>query len=130
MYLFSVALTACANNETVNDGDLVKFPNVHINYGLQNMTLFKQTGIFTCEQKGLDMFFSNIVSNTKPAYFRWYLNNSKSLSSVYVSYQDVYQSGSGMVTLDLAVGDTVSLKSYHSSIHFDHSSCYTLIKIK
>ena len=130
MCLFTVALTACSNTAIVNSGDVVKFPNVKSNYGLQNLMMFKQTGIFTCEQNGLYMFFSNIVSNTKPAYFRWYLNNSKSLSSVYVSYQDVYQSGSGMVTLDLAVGDTVSLKSYHSNIHFDHSSCYTLIKIK
>ena len=127
---FSVALTACSNSETVNGGDIVKFPNVKTNYGLQNLTLFKQTGIFTCEQTGLYIFFSNILSNTAYGYFRWYLNNSKSLSAIYVSSQNGYQSGSGMVTVELAVGDTVSLKSQNNNIRFDSISCYTLIKIK
>ena len=130
MYLFSVALTACSNTATVNSGDAVKFPKVHINYGIQNMTLFKQTGIFTCEQKGLYMFFSNMMSYSKDGYFRWYLNNSTYLSGVYVGYQTQYQSGSGMVTLELAVGDTVSLKSLRSNIYVNVYSCYTLIKIK
>ena len=76
MYLFSVALTSCSNGETVNSGDVVKFPNVITNYGLQNLTLFKQNGIFTCEQKGLYMFFSNILSTSIGVYFRWYLSNS------------------------------------------------------
>ena len=130
MYLFPVALTACSNGVTVNSGDVVKFPNVKSNYGIQNLTLFKQTGIFTCEQKGLYMFFSNILSNTIGAYFGWYINNSKSLSSVYVSNHDVYQSGSGMVTVELVVGDTVSLKAINDKTTVDPLSCYTLIKIK
>ena len=130
MYLFPVALTACSNTATVNTGDVVKFPNVKSNYGIQNMTLFKQTGIFTCEQRGLYMFFSHIVSNTPNGYFCWYLNNSTYLSDVFVSNHDVYQSGSGMITLDLAVGDTVSLKSYKNNMSVHPHSCYTLIKIK
>jgi hypothetical protein len=127
---FSIALTACSNIETVNGGDIVKFPDVKINYGIQNLTLFKQTGIFTCEQKGLYIFFSNILSNTANAYFRWYLNSSTPLSAIYVSSQNGYQSGSGMVTVELALGDTLSLKSQNNNIRFDSTSCYTLIKIK
>jgi hypothetical protein len=131
MYLFSVALTACSDGlATVNYGDVVKFPNIKSNYGLQNMTLFKQTGIFSCEQKGLYMFFSSMMSTSEDGYFKWYLNNSNSLSDVYVGYQTQYQSGSGMVALELAVGDTVSLKSLRSNILVDKFSCYTLIKIK
>jgi hypothetical protein len=57
------------------------------------------------------MFFSSILSNTAYEHFRWLLNNSAPLSTIYVSYDDAYQSGSGMVTVELAVGDTVSLKS-------------------
>jgi hypothetical protein len=127
---FSVALTACSNSETVDVGDIVKFPDVIINYGIQNLTLFKQTGIFTCEQKGMYMFFSSMVSLSTNGYFRWYLNNSTSLSTIYVNKHNSYQSGSGMVTVELAVGDTVSLKPYNSYIRFDSASCYTLIKIK
>jgi len=130
MYLFSVALTACSNGETVNSGDVVKFPNVNTNYGLQNLTLFKQTGIFTCEQKGLYMFFSNILSTSIGVYFRWYLSNSTALSTIYVGDNIHYQSGSGMVTLDLAVGDTVFLKSLSNNKDVHSFSCYTLIKIK
>ena len=130
MYLFSVALTACSNGETVNIGDVVKFPNVKSNYGMQNLTLFKQTGIFTCEQKGLYMFFSNIVSSTPYGNYKWYLNNSNSLSGVYVGHQNSFQSGSGMVTVELAVGDTVSFISHNNNASFDSASCYTLIKIK
>jgi hypothetical protein len=131
MYLFSVALTACSMTATVNKGDVVKFPNVKTNYGVQNLTLFKQTGIFTCEQKGLYMFFSNIVSSSEYAYFSWYINNSNYLSTIYTSNRDqlFYQSDSGMVTVELAVGDTVSFKSLYQST-VENRSCYTLIKIK
>ena len=120
MYLFAVALTACTNTAIVNSGDVVKFPNVKSHYGLQNLTQFKLTGIFTCEQKGLYMFFSNILSNSPGGYFRWYLNNLNSLSAIYVSNHDVYQSGSGMITVELAVGDTVS---------FIHSLATHLLKL-
>ena len=94
------------------------------------MEKFQQTGIFTCEQKGLYMFFSNTVSHTPNGYFVWYHNNSIPLSTLYVSNHDVYQSGSGMVTVELAVGDTVSLKSLAKNNNVDQMSCYTLIKIK
>ena len=97
MSFFSVALTSCSNAETVNSGDVVKFPNVQSNYGIHNLTMFKQTGIFTCEQKGLYMFFTNIVSSSEYGYFSWYLNNSNYLSTIYTSNHDnlFYQSDSG-----------------------------------
>ena len=98
MYLFSVALTACSNGEYVNIGDIVKFTNAKSNYGLQNLELFKQTGIFTCEQTGLYMFFSNIFSNTAGTYFRWYNNNSIPFSLIYVGENNNDQSGFRMVT--------------------------------
>jgi hypothetical protein len=127
MYLFSIALTSCSYGATVNYGDVVRFPNVKTNYGLQNLTLFKQTGIFTCEQKGLYMFFSSMMSHTAEGFLRWYLKNPHSLSAIYVGNHDDYQSGSGMVTIELDVGDTVFFKS---RIRVDPSSCCTLIKIK
>jgi hypothetical protein len=130
MYLFSVALTACSNGETVNIGDVVKFPNVKSNYGMQNLTLFKQTGIFTCEQKGLYMFFSSIMSRTEDGYFTWSVN-SKTLSGTYIGGSAThYRSGSGMVTVELDVGDTVSLKSMYSKKSIHYYSCCTIIKIK
>ena len=130
MYLFSVALTSCSNGETVRSGDVVKFPNVKTNYGIQNLTLFKQTGIFTCEQKGMYMFFSSMVSHSRDGYFQWYLSNSTYLSAVYAGKQNGYHSGSGMVTVELAVGDTVSLKSFSNNYLVLSFSCYTLIKVK
>jgi hypothetical protein len=69
------------------------------------------------------MFYSNMRSNWEDGFFRWYLNNSTYLSGIYVS-------GSGMVTVELAVGDTVSLKSYKNNMSVHPHSCYTLIKIK
>jgi hypothetical protein len=71
-----------------------------------------------------------MVSNRVRGYFKWYLNNSNSLSTVYISSHNAYQSGSGMVTVELAVGDTVSLKSMTNKIIVDGVTCYTLIKIK
>ena len=130
MYLFSVALTACSNVETVNTGEVVKFPHVKSNYGIKNMTLFKQTGIFTCEQKGLYMFFSSMMTSASDAYFRWNVN-SKTLSGTYIGgHTKHYKSGSGMVTVELDVSDTVSLKSERSKLFIHPYSCYTLIKIK
>ena len=130
MYLFSVALTACSRTETVNSGATVKFSNVKSNYDLQNLAQFQQTGIFTCEQKGLYMFFSNIMSSTPGGYFRWYINTWTYLSAVYVNGNHDYQSGSGMVTVELDVGDTVSLKSERNNLYVHAYSCYTLVKIQ
>ena len=130
MYLFSVALTACSTSRHVMSGNVIKFPNVQSNYGLQNMTQFKQTGIFTCEQKGLYMFFSSMMVYASDAYFRWNVN-SKTLSGTYVGGNTKdHKSGSGMVTVELAVGDTVSLKSEGGNTLVHQFSCYTLIKIK
>ena len=72
------------------------------------------------------MFFSNILSNMAYVYYRWYLNNSTALSALSFNYH----SGSGMITVELAVGDTVSLKYHSNNIRFENTSCYTLIKIK
>ena len=76
------------------------------------------------------MFFSSMMSHTANGYFRWYLNNSTVVSAIYVGNNNYYQSGSGMVTLELAVGDTVYLKSLGSSKDVHRFSCYTRIKIK
>ena len=130
VYLFSVALTACSHSETVSRGDILKFANVNSNYGIKNMTLFTQTGIFTCEQKGLYMLFSSMMTSASDAYFRWNVN-SKPLSGTYIGGNPThYRSGSGMVTIELDVGDTVSLKSERDNIYIHPYSCYTLIKIK
>jgi hypothetical protein len=130
MYLFSVALTACSNGQTVNSGDVVKFPNAKTNYGLQNLTLFKQTGIFTCEQKGLYMLFSSMMTSGIAAYFRWNVN-SKTLSGTYIGgHPNHYASRSRMITVELDVSDTVSLKSERNKVFIHPYSCYTLIKIK
>ena len=130
MYLFSVALTACSNNGYVSRGDIVKFPDVKSNYGIKNMTLFKQTGIFTCEQKGLYMLFSSMMASASDAHFRWNVN-SKTLSGIYIGgHSTHYRSGSGMVTVELDVSDTVSLKSERDNVRIHSYSCYTLIKIK
>ena len=74
------------------------------------MTLFKQTGIFTCEQKGLYMLFSSMITSASDAYFRWNVN-SKTLSVTFIGGSpNHYRSASEMVTVELDVSDTVSLK--------------------
>jgi hypothetical protein len=93
------------------------------------MTLLKQTGIFTCEQKGLYMLFSSMMTSASDAYFRWNVN-SKTLSRTYIGgHPPHYWSGSGMVTIELDVSDTVSLKSERNLVFIHPYSCYTLIKI-
>ena len=52
------------------------------------------------------------------------------MSAIYVSNQNDYHVGSGMVTVEPTVGDTVSLKSQNNNIRVDSTSCYTIIKTK
>ena len=76
------------------------------------------------------MFFSSIMTTISAAYFRWQVNSTP-LSSVYIGGpSNTYKSGSGMITVELAVGDTVSFNSDSGSVYIHPYTYYTLIKIK
>ena len=71
-----------------------------------------------------------MMTSASDAYFRWNVN-SKTLSATFVGGNaNYFKSGSGIVTVELDVGDTVSLKSERDNTFIHPYSCYTLIKIK
>lgn len=75
------------------------------------------------------MFFVSLSSAVNEGYFTWY-SNSKPLSVAYTGeHGSVYRSASGMIAVDLIVGDNMALKSERITAVHPHS-CYTLIKIK
>ena len=75
------------------------------------------------------MFFSSILTNTASGLFHWVIYNSKSPSARYLGDHNDVLSRSGMVAVELAVGDTVFLVTlFNQEVH--RLPCYTLIKIK
>lgn len=123
-----VALTACGYG-TYNNGDIVKFSNIIEHQGLDRLNSFTQSGIFTCEMSGTYVFFASLMSSTSDGYFVLY-KNSLHKSGAYISGRSgSYESGSGMLVVELIVGDTVSLKCERSNIGIHDYSCFSFFKI-
>ncbi|CAC5370098.1 unnamed protein product [Mytilus coruscus] len=124
----TVSLTACGRG-TYSRGDIAKFTSIKEYHGVHNLALFKQSGVFTCEVAGTYVFFASLMSNAGDSHFQWY-KNSVSQSGVYISSAtSSYDSGSGMLAVELIVGDTVSLKCERSNIFIHRYSCFTFFKI-
>ncbi|CAG2233983.1 unnamed protein product [Mytilus edulis] len=125
----TVALTACGGG-SYKSGEIAKFSNVKQHKGFRNLDAFKQSGTFTCEVEGVYVFFASLISASTNAYFRWY-KNSVPQSYVYISGKSPsYESGSGMLAVQLTVGDTITLKSAGSNAATDGASCITIFKIQ
>ena len=114
----------------VNTNEVVKFMNVKFSYGIQSLSTFIRSSVFTCEKHGLYMVSVDIVSNTHDA-FLVIVKNDLMLSGAYVSYENnqVWYSGSATTALMLNNGDRVFIRSMRDGVTIHNYSCFTIIKI-
>ncbi|XP_063418141.1 uncharacterized protein LOC134700920 [Mytilus trossulus] len=125
----TVALTACGGGG-YNSGDIAKFGNVKQHKGFRNLDAFKQSGTFTCEVGGMYVFFASLISSSPDVHFRLY-KDSVPQNYVFISSRPPsYESGSGMLAVQLTVGDTITLKSVISNAHINGASCITIFKFQ
>jgi hypothetical protein len=52
----------------VDTDEVVRFMNVKFSYGIQSLSTFMRSSVFTCEKPGLYMVSVDIVSNTYDAF--------------------------------------------------------------
>ncbi|VDH98347.1 Hypothetical predicted protein [Mytilus galloprovincialis] len=105
-----VAITAHPSSQGTLSTTIIKFDNVKFSVGISNMSAYKTTGKFTCEQEGLYMISASVLSNTNGAHYYIKLNG-KDISLTYIgSHSSTYDhTGAVTVTQKLYPNDQVWL---------------------
>ncbi|VDI10352.1 Hypothetical predicted protein [Mytilus galloprovincialis] len=127
-----VAITAHPSSQGTISNTIIKFDNVKFSVGITNMSAYKTTGKFTCEQEGLYLISASVLSNTNSAHY-YVILNGKSVSLTYIgSHSSTYDhTGAVTITQNLHPNDQVWLYADGSWFLFGNlHSQFTIIKIK
>lgn len=111
--------------------DVIKFPRVFFHDGIQNMSAFTTTGVFTCRDSGLYIVHMTLITDTDSSYVQIF-RNSRVIASLFTSCSTRYHptSGSGMGSVELVAGDTIVVKTESNNILLNSACCLTIVKIK
>ena len=128
-----MALSSCSNVETISAETIVKFPNTKTVYGISDIHGFKTSGKFVCEVSGVYLFSVHTMSGSNHAEYQM-LKNYMLLSYVHVIYTcptsgTHYNTGTGVMAVQLNVGDTLYVKVGTNMYIQSSYSCMTIIKI-
>ena len=130
-----MALSSCSTGETIgSSATIAKFPATKTVYGISDINGFRTSGKFVCEVPGVYLFSVHIMSQSNDASYQMYKNNMI-LSYVYVIYTSQpsgshYNTGTGVMAVQLNVGDTLYVKAYRNMHIVKSWSCMTIIKIR
>ncbi|CAC5422861.1 unnamed protein product [Mytilus coruscus] len=131
-----VAVTSCASNTiTYNSDEIIKFSDVKLSNGIENVNNFKSYGIFTCEKQGLYLIGTYIMSKASNATFFIKKNGINvshvQVSPVVTSAVDPYHTGTGIIAVQLNANDTINIKAgTNMNVYGYGYSCFTIIKVK
>lgn len=130
-YTVSVYATSCVSSSTSRSG-IIPFPDKRTAHGINRLSSFLSSGTFTCEKSGLYLISATIYSYTRGGYFYIYKNSSPILST-YIGtwYTDTYYTtATGVATVELNVGQTISIRAGSSMYVYAPYSCLTILKLK
>ena len=120
-------MTTCVGS----DGDVrgvIKFTDVKLANGINNVDLIRTSGIFTCENPGLYLISVYIATNTKHSLYYVY-KNYKPIAIGGSSLTDWNETTSMTVLRQLTVHDTISVTG-HLYVGESDESCLTILQIK
>ncbi|CAG2198137.1 unnamed protein product [Mytilus edulis] len=128
-----VAMTAHLPSTTSAAG-ILKFSDVKLSVGLNNLSAYKNTGKFVCETKGLYMISPSIMADQTGAQFYIYLNG-KVISETYIVYNSNNPSTmryTGTVVLVQQLLPNDSLWVYNPGYHLNGGiyTTFTIVKVK
>lgn len=135
IFLFSVALTACANrfDDHYITGQIIKFPQIKTSSGINNVAEFQNTGKFTCEKSGFYLFTVHITKHGSDDSSFELQRNGQVISRVMIlagTHSDNYYSASGTVVVQINAGDTLFARVNRPTLSVTGTySCFTVIKI-
>ena len=129
-----MALSSCSDGEAISNGIIATFPATITVYGISDILEFRNSGQFVCEVPGVYLFSVYIMSESDNAVYRM-LKSNMVLSHVYVIYTSQpsgshYNTGTGVMAVQLNVGDTLYVKTYNNIHIYGPFSCMTIIKIR
>ncbi|VDI69229.1 Hypothetical predicted protein [Mytilus galloprovincialis] len=115
-----VALTAQFASAPSTNG-IMKFDNVIVSVGYNNLSVYKSTGKFVCERSGLYLISASISSGVNNARYYLYLNN-KRITTTMLSYSSnspspTMHTGTIVLVLQLHPNDSVWVKNGGTSIY-------------
>ncbi|CAG2214663.1 unnamed protein product [Mytilus edulis] len=125
IYIFSVfiahdgVLTACSSGGTYSSGQIIPFLRVRTSHGINNLSSYKSSGIFTCETEGYYLISFFITTKSAVADMRLYLNESFLARATKHGASD-YQTNTAVILYHLNVGDKISVRAGST---FDVWSC-------
>ena len=128
-----MVLSSCSNGEIISPGKIAKFPDTQTVYGISDIHGFRTSGKFVCELSGVYLFSVHIMSQSNNAIYQM-LKNNMALTHVYVIFTSDtglhYNTGTGVMAVQLNVGDTLYVKVGTNMYIQGSYSCMTVIKIR
>lgn len=126
-------VTSCVSSSTSHSsGSILPFPNKKTSSGISRLSSFLSSGTFTAEETGVYTISATIYTRTRSSYFYIYKDSSL-LTRTYVGtwYTDTYYTtATGVVTVELNVGNTLTVRTGPSMYVYSTYSCVSIVKIK
>lgn len=126
----SVSMTACVKSMHYwSSYQVVKFDEIELRYGVNNLNSFTSTGKFVAEMEGLYIVSVWIMSSSRESEIGIY-HNDKLITRTYINGDNgAWHSACGIVAIELQINDTVWIGTLHSMTIYDRS-CFTIVKVK
>ncbi|CAG2198138.1 unnamed protein product [Mytilus edulis] len=128
-----VAMTAHLTSTSSASG-ILKFDNIKFSIGINNLAVYRSTGKFVCERKGLYLISSSIRSNSNAGNYYIYLNGNiiSETRSGYLSSppSSMYHTGTVVLALQLHPSDSVWVYNPGYTMHGGMWSTLTIVKVK
>lgn len=129
-------MSSCVKHtSTLTSNAVIKFDVIKSVYGISSVDSFKRTGIFKCEISGLYLLTATILSPSSFARFLMVKNGvalERVFFQIYQPGSSDYQTGTGILAINLRVGDTLRIQTGTSMQVNGESdlSCITIVKFK
>lgn len=104
----SVILSARLQEASYKVGQRIKFGNIEVANGVQNISSIKESSLFTCEKHGIYFISVYITTNSIQSRFL-VLKNGKRFAEAYYSFGSQYQTGTTLFVTNLNVSDTFEM---------------------
>lgn len=129
-----MALTAHPAVTTTKAG-IIRFDDVRLGVGINNLSSYKSTGKFICEKGGLYLISASIFSKDNDARYYVYLNGNE-ISNTENGYSSsppssLANTGTVVLALQLTLNDSLWV-SFLNNYYIEHGlwSTLTIVKLK
>ncbi|VDI63477.1 Hypothetical predicted protein [Mytilus galloprovincialis] len=128
-----VAMTAFVSSGSTLQAaaSAVQFSRIFFSVGISNLTLYKTSGKFKCEKRGLYTISVTITMSGNTGEFYIFVNGKKITSSYKYQSTSWWHSSSTTISLQLQVNDSVWIQTNNvMNVRGESYSHFTIVKVK